>query len=173
MPEMKNIIEQFSSFFGIRTNKRDEHYQLTGGTQQRIATNVKKLKDIFVLQEITFEESEQVYNIITKAVLDQKLDDQFLSCEKEGETLLSKFNEERLNGNGSIWDPLSKRKLPTFSDNSKKATVKLKEKVTTLKEERRLLNRLTIASGQRPEIDLQYYNWQLRIFSCATFNVFS
>ena len=37
MPEMKNIIEQVSSFFGIRTNKRYEHYQLTGGTQQRIA----------------------------------------------------------------------------------------------------------------------------------------
>ena len=151
-----------------------EHYQLTGGTQQRIATNVKKLKDIFVLHEITFEESEQVYNIITKAVLDQKLAEQFLSCEKEGEKLLSKFNEERLNGNISIWDPLSKRKLPTFSDNSKKVTAKLKEKVITLKEERRLLNRLTIiysitsTSGNRSTI----LHWQLRIFSCATFNVF-
>ena len=70
MPELKNIIEQSNSLFGIKTNKRVEHYQLTGGTQQRIATNVKKLKDIFVLHEITFEESEQVYNIITKVVLD-------------------------------------------------------------------------------------------------------
>ena len=79
------------------------------------------------MHEITCEESEQVYNIITKAVLDQKLAEQFLSCEKEGEKLLSKFNEERLNGNISIWVPLSQRKLPTFSDNSEKVTVKLKE----------------------------------------------
>ena len=93
MPEMNYIIEHFSNFFGIRTNKRDKHYQLTGGIQQPISTNVKKLKDIFVLHEITFEESEQVYNIITKAVLDQKLADQFLWCKKEGEKLLPKFNE--------------------------------------------------------------------------------
>ena len=50
--------------------------------------------------------------------------------------------------------PLKRRKLPTFNATVATTKVKLKNKIVTLKEERRLLTRFLIAYKERPEIDL-------------------
>ena len=48
-------------------------------------------------------------------------------------------------------------KWNAVAESVKKSTVKLQEKIITLKEERKLLTRLTIASRLRPEINLAFY----------------
>ena len=50
--------------------------------------------------------------------------------------------------------PLKRRKLPTFNATVATTKVKLKDKIVTLKEERRLLTRFLIAYKERPEVDL-------------------
>ena len=154
LPEMNQLNTTFRDMFNVTSKKRDKHYQLMGS---RMSDNKAKLKDLLVLHNSNFEDCEHLFNVVTKTVLDTKSADQFLSCEEEGEKLLSNYVEERINGTRSIWEPIPRRNLPTFAESVKKSTVKLQEKIITLKEERKLLTRLTIASRQHPEINLAFY----------------
>ena len=155
--EMNQIAEKFSAMLGVKTSTRQEHYQLTGGTQAPLAKNVKQLLDVFETHIVTFDADENVYNLITKAVLEKSLAAQFLRVHIERERLLNDYVSERLLGSVSIWEPLKKRKLPTFRDNAKTAKVQLGDRKITLKEECGLLTRFTIASWERREIDLPHY----------------
>ena len=64
---------------------------------------------------------------------------------------------ERLQGKKSIWDTLSKTRLKTFEETLKRTSVKLKDKVANLKQDRKMMTRLIIASRKREEIDLPHY----------------
>ena len=157
LPEMNQLNTTFCDMFNVTSNKRDEHYQLMGSLSKRMSDNKAKLKDLLVLHNSNFEDCEHLFNVVTKTVLDTKSADQFLSCEEEGEKLLTNNVEERINGTRSKWEPIPRRNFPTFAESVKKSTVKLQEKIITLKEERKLLTRLTIASRQHPNINLAFY----------------
>ena len=68
-----------------------------------------------------------VFNVITKKVLNPKLAEEFLAHETIGKELLEYFTKERFEEEKSIRDPITKRKLPTFGRNVKTATVKIKD----------------------------------------------
>ena len=68
--------------------------------------------------------------------------------------MFATFSTERLAGDKSIWEKMSKRNLLTFKSSSKTIKVKLKDKIIQLKEERNLMTRFIIPSRMREEIDL-------------------
>ena len=74
-----------------------------------------------------------------------------------GQNSFDLFKMERLQGKKSIWDPLSKTRLKTFEETLKRTDVKLKDKVVNLKQDRKMMTRLIIASRKREEIDLPHY----------------
>ena len=166
-PEVSNIIEEFRLFFGIvDSSEEEEHYQLKGGKNVRITDNVNKVLDIFEYYNTNFEESENVYNTITKKILPQKLAETFLEQENEG---LMQFIDERIERDISIWEPLKKTKLPTFAANIK---MTLNNNVIKIKEERKLMARLIVAARSRPEIDLSNYFGEFE-FSVVPKSMFS
>ena len=75
-------------------------------------------------------------------------------CKKIGEEGYECFVKERIEGDSSIWDTIKREKLPTFTDNNKVTSVKVNGETLHIKEERKLMNRILIASRSRPEIDL-------------------
>ena len=64
---------------------------------------------------------------------------------------------EKLEGEGSIWDTIKREKLSTFTSNNKTEKVILNNKTVQIKHERKLMNRLLVASRTRPDIDLPKY----------------
>ena len=88
---------------------------------------MQKLDETFKTQNVNSDESEFVFNVITKKVLNPKLAKEFLALETIGKELLGNFTKERFEEEKSIWDPITKRKLPTFARNVKTATVKIKD----------------------------------------------
>ena len=83
----------------------------------RLSTNVNKLLDVFNTQGITFEESDEVYNVLTKKVLATDVTETFLSMREAGNAKYCEFVSENLLGSKSIWDTIKKEKLPTFTKN--------------------------------------------------------
>ena len=72
---MGHIVESCCEMFGIEENqslKKDEHYQLSGSKNQRIHNNAEKISSIFTDYEVSFGESKNVFNVLTKNVLPQK-----------------------------------------------------------------------------------------------------
>ena len=126
--EMENIIADFCEVFNIHNEapKRTQHYQLTGSKNQRINDNVKKMSGVFASHEVNFENSDVLYNVLTKKVLPDNLAKEFLEIEKEGQCLYEQFIEERIVRSKCIWDSITKRKLPTFVNNKKVVTVKIR-----------------------------------------------
>ena len=119
--------------------------------------NVGKLEAVFSDHNINFKSTDSIFNVITKKVLDPNLANVFLDCEAIGEALYNNFVDERLFGEVSIWEPLKKRKIPTFKMHVKSCNIKTKEGVVNIKEERKLMSHFIVASRTRQDIDLPYY----------------
>ena len=85
-----------------------------------------------------------MFNILTKKVLPQPSAERFLDVQKIGEEKYECFIKEMI----------KKEKLPTFTGNNKVTSVKMNGETLHIKEERKLMNRILIASQSRPDIDL-------------------
>ena len=157
--EMRNIIEDFCEVFNIHSEapKRTQHYQLTGSKNQRINDNVTKLSEVFASHEVDFENSDVLNNVLTKKVPPDNLAKEFLEIEKEGQCLYEQFIEEQIVGSKCIWDSITKRKLPTFVNNKKIVTVKIRNQLINIRAERKLMSTFIVAARSRPDIDLPSY----------------
>ena len=157
-PEISSIIEKFYTFFGITDGDNQEHhYQLKGGKNKKISDNVEKLTTVFDYHNTNFEESDCVYNTVTKKILLEKFAKVFLNHEQKGEKRLQEFTNDRVKGSISIWKPLKKTKLRTFNTNAKSFKTNIHGKTIRFKEERNLMSRLIVAARSRPEIDISKY----------------
>ena len=158
--EMGNIINNFCECFGIEENqsrKRDEHHQLSGSKNKRIANNCDKLTSVFEEYDITFDAQDSVYNVFTKKVFPQENASRFLQAREIGQARYDTFVKENMDSDKSIWDTIKKEKLSTFVSNNKSVTVTVDNQVIKIKEERKFMNRLLVASRTRPDIDLPKY----------------
>ena len=105
-----NIIEEFCEDFEAHGEvpERFQHYQLTGSKSERIKEGVGKLIQVFVSHKVKFDETDLVFNVITKKLLPEEFAKEFLGIEDEGNKLYKLFIEERIVGSKSIWDTIKK-----------------------------------------------------------------
>ena len=108
-------------------------------------------------QNVSFDESECVFHVATKKLLNPKLAEEFLSHETTGNELLEHFLKETFEEEKLIWNPITKSKLPTFESNVITVTVKIKDQLAQVKEEHKLISRFLIVRRTRHDIDLPSY----------------
>ena len=109
---MSNIIADFCEKFGIAEDeawKRENHYQLSGSKNRRIQDKVGKISEVFHTYDVGFDDTDGVFNILTKKVLPQPSAERFLDVQKIGEERYECFVKERIEGDSSIWDTIKKR----------------------------------------------------------------
>ena len=68
----------------------------------------------------------------------------FLNAGGTGAGKYKLFIEERLIGDKSIWDTITKEKIPTFVCNNKQITVTVNKELVNLKKERKLMSRFSV-----------------------------
>ena len=98
-----------------------------------------------------------VFNVITKKVLNPKLAEEFLAHETTGKELFENFIKERLEGEKSIWGPITKKQTTSFGSNVKIVTVKLKDQLVQVKEEHELISRFLTLCRTHHDIYLSSY----------------
>ena len=157
--EMSNIVTKFCETFKIADGKekQDEHHEILGSKNERITSNVEKITAVFETHGVTFDRVDNVFNILTKKVLPNKDAQRFLDAKAIGQAKYDKFVKDKLTGEESIWDTMTKEKLSTFAANNKTVKVTLERQIVHIREERKLMTRLLIASRSRPDIDLKKY----------------
>jgi len=87
-------------------------------TSSRVRLNVKKTINMLSDLNVGFEESDCVFNVLSKAVLPTKASTEMLNNFEIGRQLYKEFIEERITGATSLWSPM-KKKLKNFSNSSK------------------------------------------------------
>ena len=98
--EISQINEAFLDFlhFNLGEINREDHYQLTAGTNKRITDNAGKLKEVIKIYDVTFGKTDSVFNIISKRVLPEKAADELLDIRNVGKAIYKEFCPERLTG---------------------------------------------------------------------------
>lgn len=93
-------------------------------------------------------------NIVSSALVQSDAKDDILHFQEKGQKRLEEFIHDRLLSSSvlSIWDPMKKLKLKTFSNWMEKTEIRVGDKVIKLREERQLLGRFLIIQGSRPEL---------------------
>jgi hypothetical protein len=153
-PELTNICNKFENLFLINDLINESHHDITGSsTQKRIEANKNKLVNIFQAYSI-FDccQPKQITNMFTLERIDDKIADDIIKRDAIGEQICSNFIEERLvKGNKSIWDPMTKSNIATFSK-----TVKIKQsKNSAVKVNENYMQKFVIANRTRTDINLK------------------
>lgn len=155
-PSLTQILDDFSDMFGKHTLIHSKHHELQSSKPKRILSNMEKLREIFVEYGVGSETIDtSLHNICTKKIVDDIAASDILNRDKLGQQLVDEFIKHRLNnGEKSVWEPMKRAKIATFSCNSAKINIE-KNAVGVIKEDRKLLQRFLIASRRRPELDLE------------------
>ena len=170
-PILNNIANSFCQMFCNTKTVCQTHYQMHGSTNKRYTDNISKLTQVLQNHNVSFENNEDLYNLVSKVVLPAHFADKLIGSEKIGYELYSKFKTDRLQGETSIWKPLVKTKLPTFAKALASTEMKIADTVVRLKEEKQLLTKFIIAARSRDDIDLPGYfgNHEFSVVSLSMF----
>ena len=97
-----------------------------------------------------------LYNLVTKVVMNEKAKKDLANQSEEGRKLFSAFVQDRIKTRKiNLWTPVKKRNLLTWKTSAKVIKVKAKDTIIELKEDRNLFVRLVVVCKSRPEIGIQ------------------
>ena len=101
---------------------------------QRITDNTEKLTETLNHHNISFNSTKSLYNVITNKVMPKDYAMKFLNAVYTGKDKYDLFIKERLIGEKSIWDTITKEKIPTFVFNNKEITITVNKELVNIKE---------------------------------------
>lgn len=132
---MGNILEEVSEAFDAHREapKTSQHYQLTGSKSERINESARTLSQVFVSHEVKFDETDLVFNVITKIVIPAKF--------RKGEYRIVEIIEERIVGFTSLSGTIKKKKVTNLCKQYKNClkivTMKIKSEPVIIKADRK------------------------------------
>ena len=102
------------------------------------------------------EESLDLFNLVTKVVMPDKVKEDLCNQTAIGQTLFDTFVKERIQSEKvNIWSTMKKQKLCTWKSNAKKVKVSTKEKMIELREDRSLFARMMMVCRSRHDMDIK------------------
>ena len=156
-PELNRICDEFLERNNVMHYGRKLQYQLTGSINLRIIANVNKSSDTMEALDVSFRDSDTVYNVVAKAILSKQAKADILDHNSIGNDMYKKFKDERIYGEKCVWDKMPQIKLLTFKSTAKTIKTKLEGKLITMKEDRSLMQRMLVKSQKGHRIDLSMY----------------
>ena len=166
-PELARLSSEFSEQFLDVTNKEVKiHHELTPSCIKRKHTAIDKIKAAILSHCNPFTvEGDRLSNLITHAYVPYECVQQILTIDNVGQRLYENYVAERINGNTSLWSPIKKENNKMYLSNSKRQTVKIRDKVVDLKETKDLYGRLMVLAKSSRGIDQKKCHRKLWIHS--------
>ena len=157
-PEVTRIVKEFQDHYSIgdkSSSLKTEHYQLTGSMAVCVHHNAAKIKASIIEHcgGNPFAEKTKLMNIVSCMVVPEAAKDDILLRDNKGEAEFKDFVSSRLvtaSAKKSIWDPMKKMKLKTFTTCQRKTPCKVGTKLVKLREDRQLLARFLVVHQSRP-----------------------
>ena len=156
-PELARLAEEAQQFAGLSSAAQMHHHALSPSVLLRQEKNIEALTT--TLRGFTnpfTEDCDELVNLVTKAVMPEKVKNDVCGQRAIGSRLLDEFISNRIkSGQINLWAPMKKYQLQTWKTTGKKMRVKSGDKMVELKEERNLFARMLLVSTSRPEINLE------------------
>ena len=158
LPLTARLVAQYLATFpnSSLSVKRKEHYQLSGDMSVRMSENATRIRESIELhcEGNPFVTKTPLKSIVSSALIPKDAKDDVIQYANKGQTRFEEFVKKRLlpTSKATVWDPMKKLKLKSFSNYMGKTKVRLGDKVVKLREERQLFGRFLIIQGSRPEL---------------------
>ena len=145
--------------FHEHINYKSELYKHKDLSPSRIQNDESDVSSVIIVLTETFIPSlseTKLLSISTGIEVPVSTANEIIGAEKKGEELMAKFIKERLKDNPTktIFDPINKTKLGSFSSLHKSTACKVKDKVVSLKSGKELFARIAIIAQKRSVIAL-------------------
>ena len=145
-PHLAHIVMQYlNSFPQSSKSVQSEHYQLTGDVAIRSRANAVKMRNAIELYCTgnPFILQSPLKSLVSSVLVPENAKDDILHFPEKGQKQFEHFIQDRLlpKSTLSVWDPMKKLKLKTFTNWMEKSKFRVGDKVVKLREERELLGR--------------------------------
>ena len=157
-PHLAYSLKQYLNGFrkAAKSSQRNEDYQLSGAMAVRSRTSTLKLHHSIELYCAgnPFTEKPPLKSLVSSALVPDIAKKDILHFAEKGQKRFEDFINGRLRPTStlSVWDPMKKLKLKSFSNWMEKCKVRLGDKIIKLRKERELLGRFLIIQGSQPEL---------------------
>ncbi len=123
----------------------------------KVQRNAAKIKNGIIKHCVDnpFAADTELMNIASNMTVSSIAEKDIVERDKKGEEAFKKFVADRLvnaTAKMSMWDPMKKLSLKSFSNWQKKARCTVNKKVIKLREDRQLLARFLVIQRSRPEL---------------------
>ena len=158
-PELARLTAEAKAMAGL-VPERAHHQELNSAVLTHEDNSINKLTETIKTFTNPFSSDQNtntdLYNLVTKVVVNEKTKKDLVNQSEEGRKLFSAFVQDRIKtGKINLWAPVKKRNLLTWKTSAKVIKVKAKDTIIELKEDRNLFARLAMVCKSRPEIDIQ------------------
>ena len=155
-PELARLVGEVEEMADYTFNTKMSHHALSDSAVRRQERNISVL--IQTMKSFTnpfTEESEELRNLVTKAVMPDNVTKDLCTQSTIGNKLFEDFVANRIKTNTTnLWAPMKKYQLQTWKSMGKRMKLKLGLKVVELKEDRSPFARLQLVAKSRPDINL-------------------
>ena len=91
-PEMSRLTKEFEEQYSTTTSSsRKWHHDLTGSMSSRVFKHVQQLTDVIMSHGNPFTNTDEVVNLVTKAVMPDDIKADIVTRDEKGQKLLDKF----------------------------------------------------------------------------------
>ena len=155
-PDLARLAKEAETV-GISRNKPTQHHH--EDTDARTKHHQKNIADMAnTINKFTnpfTDDCDQLINMVTKAVMPEKIHNDISQSMQIGEERFVEFVAERITTNQvNLWAPMKKLKLQMWSSSGIKSKIKSEDKIVELQEDRALFARMLVVSKAR-DIDLK------------------
>lgn len=151
---MSRLSEQVHDMARSSSHRRKKHHELSTSVINRQMGQVDKLHAVIEECNPFQNETDDLVNIVTQAVMPEKIKLDILKSEVAGRNVYEEFIKKRIAGPTSPWEKMTRLNLLPWKSAARTTKVKLATDVVELKENRSLFARLLIIARSRPEVDL-------------------
>ena len=157
-PELARLTAEAKAM-AVLVPERAHHQELTPAVLMHEDNSINKLTETIKTFNNPFSSDQNtnidLYNLVTKVVMNEKTKKDLVNQSEEGRKLFSAFVQDRIKtGKINLWAPVKKRNLLTWKTSAKIIKVKAKDTIIDLKMDRNLFARLAMVCKSRPEIDI-------------------
>jgi len=155
-PTLCQVSQEFKEYAGIQVRQPSSlHHEVVGSKSENLIKNSASIIKAITRQGNPFLNTD-ICNLITFAVAPSNVCGNVEDRGKLGRQALEKFVSTRMiEKTVKFWDPQKKNNWSYFKDTGATMHTKVKDKLTSIKQERNLLSCLLVASKSRPDFAVQ------------------
>lgn len=156
-PELSRLVTAYKNQHDIEKSCIPQHHDLYPSAMAKEQNATRKIKEAIQMCGNPFDtgETDTLWNIVTHAYIPPQYVPMILNADKQGQQLYTSYVNARLNGNESVWEPVTKVNNRMYMS-GKSSDTSQRSNVSDLRDTGELYARLLVLSNSGRDINIKH-----------------